>query len=71
MMVKLSFHQNCVEDNELISENNNFKECQSKSDCKDIGNLNEGKYVAQSCDDGICKYDQFAASRATRMRIFF
>ena len=62
-----SFHQNCVEDKVLISE----KKQQSKSDCTDIGNLNEGKYIAQSCDDGICKYDQFAASRASRMKSYF
>ena len=43
------------------------KECQLKSDCQDIGNL------AESCDNGICKYASYPLmkSEASRMKIYF
>ena len=38
------------------------KECQSgnKEDCEDIGNLDNGKFVPDSCTDNLCVYSPAA-----------
>ena len=36
------------------------KVCQTKSDCKEIGNLNEGLYMVESCTDGLCVFTPIA-----------
>ena len=54
--------EDCTFDNEKCHDMKlcGTKECQSKSDCKEIGNLAEGKYLPLSCENGICKYELFA-----------
>ena len=49
------------------------KECQLKSDCQDIGNLAERKFMAESCDNGVCKYEEvpMMSNGASRIRGFF
>ena len=49
------------------------KECQLKSDCLDIGNPAERKFMAESCNNGICKYASYPLmkSEASRMKIYF
>ena len=49
------------------------KACQSKDNCKPIGNLNEGQFMAESCDNGVCKYEEvpMMSNGASRIRGFF
>merc|ERR1712083_1155361 len=57
-MQSCSMDEECTIDNEKCHHETfcGTKECQSKSDCIDIGNLLEGKYIPESCKNGIFKY---------------
>ena len=54
--------QDCTNDNETCQPMGfcGIEACQSENDCKNIGDLAEGMYVTEGCNDGLCIYSQFA-----------
>ena len=48
------------------------KVCETKIDCKEIGNLNEGLYMVESCTDGLCVFTPIAvmSSGASRRSLW-